>query len=312
MKSGYCNISEPVSEIDPARMYEIKARHSKPKQSTSSPNADAKAKAKAKHRSLTSNDDILTQNITLDTSPSQMASASTSTSSSEHKKVLPKPHLQDTSREETGTEVEPATAPTTALATGAEVPSSSPRQLKHGTSKMPRTPDTFFGGKNKKRITMKMETASQAPTEHPIVAVVDGVDKEEGGGEGGVVMQVPVTTFSTTKHTSSSFPKTKVNTGEDQSESSDLDKTFAPQLVSVNSDITDPSYGMSSSRRKKSSQQQSWRKLKKLRRYLHETINSKSTCNNSSRQRTQNPLSIIESIIDTVCTGTHPTGKPTS
>lgn len=279
-KSGYCNISEPVSDLDPARISEIKARHSKLQQ-------------KEKHRSMPSHDDtFITENITLDTSPSAMASSLGSTSKSTNEKK-PLPKLQEASKSET---VEVQTVPLRPVVTAPDAAeftasgsASSPKQ--HA----PKTPDTFFGGKNRKHIPTKMDSDSRAPTEHPIAMLMSNTEREVDAR----AAHVPESTAKI------NIPSPGVEV-DNQSQSSELDKTFAPQIVSVNSDITDPSYGASG--RKGSHQQPSWKKFKKLRRYLQETINSKSgTCSSSSsskkrKQPQQNPLSFLDSVIDAICT----------
>ena len=143
-----------------------------------------------------------------------------------------------------------------------------------------KTPDTFFRGKNRKRISIRMDATSQAPTEHPMAAVTigEGADKRKE-----FQFRVPRTKDLTEK-------------SDNQSQSSDLDKSFAPQIVSVNSDITDPSYGMSSSRRKRQ-QQQSWKKFRKLRRHLHNSLNSKGNGNENNKS----PMSFLDMILDALC-----------
>lgn len=341
MKSGYANISEPVSDLDPARISAIKARHSNLVKSQSS--ISVQNTAIEKHRSTpskSSNDDtFVTENITLDTSPSAVAlssSGSSSKSSSDNNKK-PLPDLQENSttcRAETVSEVHTAPLPSSSVVVGSDegedvntAEEGDGADFTTSNFMSPKTPDTFFGGKNRKRIPIKMDTTSQAPTEHPIATTARG---DKGGTmEEEVVVQVPVDTTKTSRSTprnkknqhsnnNNSNNKNKGILDDDQSESSDLDKTFSPQIISVNSDITDPSYGLSNRRKKSSSasggsnQQPSWKKLRKLRRYLQETMNSKTTCSTSGRsdREKKNPLSFLDSVIDAVCT--HPSGTKTS
>ena len=335
MKSGYANISEPVSDLDPARISAIKARHSnavvKSQSSVSVQNTE-------KHRSTpskSSNDGtFVTENITLDTSPSAVAlssSGSSSKSSSDNnKKTLP--DLQEASttcRAETLSKVHTAPLPSSPEVVGSDegedvYTAEEGEGANFTTSDFmpPKTPDTFFGGKNRKRIPIKMDTTSQAPTEHPIATTTRG---DKGSTiEEEVVVQVPLAKTKTSRSTTRNRKKQKSNNNkgilnDDQSESSDLDKSFSPQIVSVNSDITDPSYGLSNRRKKSnsasggSSQQPSWKKLRKLRRYLQESMNSKTACSNgsgTSDREKKNPLSFLDSVIDAVCT--HPSGAKTS
>ena len=78
---------------------------------------------------------------------------------------------------------------------------------------------------------------------------------------------------------------------DNQSQSSDLDKTFSPQIVSVNSDITDPSFGKGLSKKRN---QQSWKKLKKLRRYFHDSLSSKAC-------EQKRPETFLDMFIDAIC-----------
>lgn len=292
MKSGYCNISEPISDLDPARMSVIKARHSKktkqpPKTKVMALESDTTtASLKPDENIASSNDDtFITETVTLETSPSNRSNNSkpVALSSMESRTYLSLSEKQPSSL----SPEESRDAPNRAQDQDMDIPPPPMEDLLENSNrerglelKKLKTPETFFRGKNsRKRISIRMDATSQAPTEHPMAAVTigEGVDKSRE-------FRVPRTKDLTDKD-------------ETQSQTSDLDKSFSPQIVSVNSDITDPSYGMSSSRRKRQQQQQSWKKFRKLRRYLHTSLNTKGNGN----VQPKSPMSFLDMIMDALC-----------
>ena len=263
-KSGYCNISEPVSDLDPARISKLKAQHSILKKA---------GKEEEKNSTVGNDDTFITETITLDTSPS----AESSKAANKRQQVTSGSTVSVSSPQIVEKKVQIQTPETCKPETNRfQVVSSSNTQEKSMLSPelmVAKTPDTFFQGKNRKRVSIKLDSTSQAPTEHPIAVLSSG--EKRGDFQ---VAQIPQTVSQKAQNDS-------------RSQTSDLDKTFAPQIVSVNSDITDPSYGWSSRRKKK---QQSWRKLKSVRRYLHETLNSNS-------ESTKSPMTFLEVIVDAIC-----------
>jgi len=262
-KSGYCNISEPVSDLDPARISVIKAQHSK-LQATA-------AEAKSKITSSQTNDDtFVTETVTLDTSPSaessksrQEAISSSARSTSSDADNDPIPISPDSNNNPLIRELSPQNSNTESA--WAPTPKSNVTSM--AVSKPiidAKITDSFFQGRNRKRV---LNCASQAPSTKEDVAIKD--------------MLIPTVDAD----------QNQENPLDDdtQSQNSDVDKSFEPQIVSVNSDITDPSYGASS---RKSSQQQTWKNFRKVRRYLHDSTNSKEK---------EGPSTILETIIDAIC-----------
>jgi hypothetical protein len=74
------------------------------------------------------------------------------------------------------------------------------------------------------------------------------------------------------------------------STSSDLDRTFSPDIVSVSSDITDVSYHNISTR--KSNRPRSWRKWKKIREGFAESCR---------QNQPSSPMSFLDIVLDTIC-----------
>jgi hypothetical protein len=253
---GYCNISEPVSDLDPARISAIKAQH-------------AKVEVTAREDKITtSNDDtFITETVTLETSQS----AESSKCKQEAASSASQPEAstgKDKSAESPQIKEQDASAWTTKPKSNEQQFMADPRVKLEA-----KTPETFFEGKNRKRI---MDHASQAPTEHQIGTV--------SMGEREIQFKEPLAYVN---------PAAEPNRGDDnQSQSSDLDKTFAPQLVTVNSDITDPSFGHGLSSKKRN--QKSWKKLKKLRRYFHDSLSSKAC-------EQKRPETFFDMFIDAIC-----------
>jgi hypothetical protein len=75
---------------------------------------------------------------------------------------------------------------------------------------------------------------------------------------------------------------------DDQSCGSDLDKTFDPDIVTVSSEITDPSFGTPIGRRKNG---YDWKKWAQIRNHF----------NGSCRQNANTPGSILELMVDSLC-----------
>mmetsp|Transcript_903 Transcript_903/g.974 ORF Transcript_903/g.974 Transcript_903/m.974 type:complete len:288 (-) Transcript_903:135-998(-) len=277
IKSGYCNISEPISDLDPARISAIKARHvQKTKNGKSNAN----------------NITMITDSITLTTAPSAeskrmqqelnsptLTSASTPTSSSSNEQQL-RVNSLERSKSEVKDEKDISKGKLSPAST-IDIYKSTEEPAERNFD--PKTPDTFFEGKNRKRISLQT-SASLAPTEHPIALI----GKDERDKEADKKIELPVRTRIETEGTHYDHGST----------TSDLDKTFAPQIVSVNSDITEPSYGGPSSRRKKRS---SWKDYRKLRRCFHETFHV------SKHDENKGPLSVLDMIVDAICT--HPDAK---
>jgi len=255
-KSGYSNISEPVSDLDPARISAIKARHSK-----------RQIQKEIENIPRTNNDEtFLTEAVTLETSPSTESNKSkhdaiTSTDASPQS-IRKKPLVDSPTMMRTGI--------------GVQIPLHSANDQLMSSSDLKlesKTPETFFGGKNRKRVSNEETVSSSpAPTENPIVAVSIGGEIDE-------CKQIRV-----------SYDNHLNDDVDTQSQTSDLDKSFSPEIESVRSEITDPSYGETTRRKK----QKSWKSFRKLRRYMHDSLGSK---NNEQKD----PVSFLDMIMDAIC-----------
>lgn len=290
-KSGYCNISEPVSDLDPARMSAIKRRHSAASHDEAGPRKITILDNSNIINNKANDETMVTETVTLDTLPSGESSRIVNTS--------------------------PSTA-----------------NQHFNNDHHPKTPDTFFGGKNRKRVPVKSDSMSQAPTEHHPVVEGTGFGNTAAGSnvlDGDVSQNQDNIQLPTSAKKTLSYPQNpdrnhhQQRDSDDQSNSSDLDKSFSPQIVTVNSDITEPTYELkdsnrpssSSSRKKKHSSSsnnnnssETWKKLRKLRRCLHDTVHSSSSSSSSKKKKHGNsssagggssPMNFLELMVDAIC-----------
>lgn len=297
--TGYCNISEPVSDLDPARISAIKAKaqlQAKTETTTTPTSAATVTSASARQgqgeketKPSSQDDTLITETVTLETSPSaesnksklyQQSSASRSTSTTTDSRTMSKPLekylLVESPRTNHDSNVQTDTDTGLRASNSNFIIHEDDQSMQRKTSKSKlaeaKTPETFFEGKNRKRI---LDSAgSQAPTEHPIPSA------SLRAGETG----------NKDKEGKVSFTLADKQSSKD--DSSELDKSFSPKIVSVNSDITDPSYGMSSSYKRRS--QQSWGKFRNLRKCLHGSLISNQT-------DTKDSTTFLEMIIDAMC-----------
>jgi hypothetical protein len=132
------------------------------------------------------------------------------------------------------------------------------------------------------------EFASQVATDNlNVIASVDQDQHEEENEEG---QQVKHPSETDVKH---QLPVNEFkNMGRINSTSSDLDKTFSPEIISVNSDITDISYHRTSTNRK--SGRRPWRKWRRIREDFSDTCRQHDM---------QSPLSALDTILDALCSG---------
>ncbi len=379
-KAGYCNISEPVSDLDPKRISAIKAQAqhvdvSVESSNNNSPSAKSNGKGGVGAKSSGNDDTFITaETITLDTFPSAESSRNKAVVQKQPQQQVPEPPIlspntvdarllmdgsPDSSRPGTMFPVSSASA----SASESAVEETSPSKVEP-TALMPKTPDTFFGGRNRKRIELKLDSTSHnshnshslAPTEHPIgpmgIAAIPTPTKGRTRtkskatavtGNGGTTQkeddnfniiqsqavasgthgadEIRKQTQTQQPQEQSQSPKGIIIGSDDQSQTSDLDKSFSPQIVSVNSDITEPSYGLglsSKSRKKKQLNAASWKKFRRLRRYFNETFQTSATSanNNDTACGGQLPkgnggqkgqMSLLDMFIDAICS--HPINK---
>ena len=326
-KSGYCNISEPISDLDPKRISAIKLKQ------VGELDPKVISAIKAQHTGSGKvpppKDDTDDATITLTPSPSQSSKSaarifkgSSGSSSESHSAETP---AGNTASETITTCTPPDTdssikkqlfiSPNGKKATksmGAFLPfQQSPEKNDSRSSAnfdnefspkppiAPKTPDTFFQGRNRKRITKHTdEIATEAPTDHlNVFALADqGPDNDntsdEIDNESKQSKQYPKDTIQVdVKH---QLPINETQPLEKcESASSDLNKTFSPEIISVSSDITDPTFHNTRAPSRKNSRRP-WRKWKKIREGFAETCRQHDL---------EAPLSVLDLIVDSLCSG---------
>lgn len=311
-KSGYSNITEPISDLDPKRRALIKSKH------VSDLDPKVISAIKAKHaessKSVQGNSDT-TVSLTPSTSQSSkflrkdsdMHSAGTpetvtsgNTFKSSVRKELFGPSSDSTSKDSLSVTKSKSVAQssnisTTQASTSRPIPVSSPK-----------TPDTFFQGKNRKRITtyeddtespVNFFSSSQADPQPQELKEQPGTKTPEvKSGKKDLPVQQHHITVETTPGPENKEPALNdavvQHIDRQDSSSSDLDKTFDPEIISINSDITDPTFTPNKSKSKRAGKpRQSWQHLRE---------NLRDTCRQSDFK---SPLSFLEMIMDSLCSG---------
>lgn len=153
----------------------------------------------------------------------------------------------------------------------------------------PKTPDTFFMGKNRKHFKLDINDFASQVAADPL-NVLNSIDHDQNIEEEEDDMKI--------KSKSPTGGKLQLpvngakNLEKSNSSSSDLDKTFSPEIISVNSDITEPTYSRTSSNRKNG--KRSWRKWRRIREDFSDTCRQHDM---------RTPLSVLDSILDALCSG---------
>ena len=304
-KSGYSNMSsEPISDLDPKRisaLKNIKSKHhgdldpkvisaiknkwSSPPQEendnktvslTPSPSLSKPTPKRSISESNSAGSPAgftASETITACTPPDNDLSNEKNNASPIHKKLFASPSESKVKNSSKPSPSAPKLTPEKKRAK--EVGSGEPKPP-------PKTPETFFQGKNRKKFQIDInEFASQVPVD-PLNAFSGDQDH-----------QIEEEEDQQLKHPSDRKAKQQipVNLERSNSTSSDLDKTFSPEIISVTSDITEPSYHRTSSRK---TQKRSWRKWKRIREDFSDT------CRQHDMRST---LSVLDTILDTLCSG---------
>mmetsp|Transcript_2322 Transcript_2322/g.4317 ORF Transcript_2322/g.4317 Transcript_2322/m.4317 type:complete len:419 (-) Transcript_2322:575-1831(-) len=407
-KSGYCNISEPISDLDPRRISAIKSRH------VSELDPKVISAIKAQHLEATTKAAMQPQNldkdgtdvtISLTPSPSQQSSRSAqvnnnNNSNNSNSKIIVTT-IQDGSPASTSTTFvdsqrtpsssssgggaqgvvakagtkyfkSPTTVTskrlfgitTTPTTTASTTPKSSMTAMTgtmvgngNGNATTPspsgvttavlttpsckppiappKTPDTFFQGRNRKRVQDldQEEVDTQMPVHYFEQSNnMDHVDHDhgrdnihndpssddiQGRSHGKDTTSPQLEQENSLKKTASmddqkqAPPQSQPSRQKKQlpvhlatptngipflqrsnSAGSDLDKSFSPDIISVHSDITDPSFHSHSNNRKSSSRRRSW--------HLKIRDGFRDTCR---QHNLKSPMSFLEMILDSICSG---------
>jgi len=332
-KSGYSNISEPISDLDPRRISAIKSKHV----SELDPKVISAIKAQqidaAKIQpekdgtdatvSLTpstslSSKSVLKLWIAKDGSPYDMQSAGTPagfTASETVTTCSPNKAASPSSIQKQLFGPTPDADEVSISPTAPKKPSRKDEPLIETANEQytapapppitPKTPDTFFQGKNRKSI-VNGDLITDISTEHLNIVVgsedqdQNDVANDEFGAkepqqEGNAKVQAHEAGLKhATKDERKSLPvfDWRPNPLEKcNSSSSDLDKTFSPEIISVNSDITEPSYNLHSSKRTNRNPKRSWNSIRD---------NFQNTCRKHDLKA---PLSFLDTILDSLCPG---------
>jgi len=331
-KSGYSNISEPISDLDPKRISAIKSKHVSeldPKviSAIKAQQIDAAKIQPEKYGtdatvSLTpspslSSKSVLKLWIAKDGSPFDMQSAGTPagftasetvTTCSPDKAASPPSSIQKQlfgPKSDAGNVSLSPTAPKTPSGKDGPLIETANEQYTAPTPPpiTPKTPDTFFQGKNRKSIVNG--EFSDISTEHLNIVGSEDQDQndvandefgaKEPQQEGNVKVQAHEAGLkNVTKDKRKSLPAFEWKPNPLQkctSTTSDLDKTFSPEIISVNSDITEPSYNLHSSKRTNRNPRRTWNSIRD---------DFQNTCRQHDLKA---PLSFLDTILDSLCPG---------
>jgi hypothetical protein len=333
-KSGYSNISEPISDLDPKRISAIKSKH------VSELDPKVISAIKAQHIdaakiqpekcgtdatvSLTpspslSSKSVLKLWIAKDGSPFDMQSAGTPagftasetvTTCSPDKATSPQSSIQKQlfgpKSDADNVSLSPTAPKTPSGKDGPPIETANEQYTAPAPPPItPKTPDTFFQGKNRKRIVNG--EFSDISTEHSNIVRSGDQDQndfandefgaKEPQQEGNAKVQAHEAGLkhATTKDERKSLPAFEWKPNPLQkctSTSSDLDKTFSPEIISVSSDITEPSYNLHSSKRANRNPRWTWNRIRD---------DFQNTCRQHDHLKA--PLSFLDKILDSLCPG---------
>jgi len=338
VKSGYSNISEPISDLNPQRISYIKSKHVSeldPKVISALKSQQIETAKVQLHAekdgtdatilltpSSSQSSKLIAQAFTdKDGFPSDTQSAGTPAGFTVSETVTTcsplgvatklsiQKQLFGPSSDSSKDSIPPPPAPPAPLASPTKQPSDKAAFISqtgnedYGAPRTyPKTPETFFKGKNRKSIfKIDDEIITDAPTDH--LNTAGSKDHNDDGDDESRVresQQVGNTKLQSqgirTEHADQEEKKQipvfhlKPNPLEKSiSTSSDLDKTFSPEIISVTSDITEPSYTLHPSRKSKRNSQRSWKMMRE---------NFQESCREHDMKA---PMTLLDMILDNLC-----------
>jgi|EP00979_Chaetoceros_neogracilis_P006997 hypothetical protein len=327
LKTGYSNISEPISDLNPQRISYIKSKHV----SELDPKVIAALKAQQ----------IKSAKIQLEKDGTDATVLLTPSSSQSSKFIIKALTGKDgliSDMQSAGTPAGFTVSETVTTCSPAEVASklsiqkqlfasrtdSSKDSVSRSSSKQlsvksatalsqngseddsvprppPKTPDTFFQGKNRKSIfKIDDEIKTDAPADPLYTVGADDQDDEycdeyrvkESQLEGNTKLRSQE--IGTDKEERKKIPVFDMKPSlleKSISTSSDLDRTFSPEIISVSSDITEPSYNLHPSRKSSRTSRRTWTTMRE---------NFQDACRQHDSKA---PMSILDTILDNICPG---------